>query len=34
MNVSSIKRGGGNAQNENMTEAYYSTFQHSPKDKV
>jgi len=32
--VSRIKRDGGNAQNENMTEAYYSAFQHSPEDQV
>jgi len=31
--ISSIKRDGGNAQNVNVTEAYYSAFQHSPKDQ-
>jgi hypothetical protein len=33
MNTSNIKRDGGNAQNVNMTEAYDSAFQHSPKDQ-
>jgi len=33
MDVSSIKRDGGNAHIVNMTEAYYSAFQHSPKDQ-
>jgi hypothetical protein len=32
MDLSSIKRG-GNAKNVNMTEAYYSAFQHSPRDQ-
>jgi len=32
MDISSIKGDGGNAQNMNMTESYYSAFQHSPKN--
>lgn len=33
MDASSIERDGRNAQNVNMTEANYSSFQYSPKDQ-
>jgi hypothetical protein len=33
MDLHTIKRDGGNAQNVNMTEAYYIAFHHSPKEK-